>query len=267
MNAALFRHTVAANRFRLLACTVGLVVWGAVMPLIYASFGPTIKSFAEGNPLIQQFSQFGGGDIFTLGGMIAIGIIHPFTLILLGIFAVGYSTFAFAGERQRGTLEVLLTRPVSRRSAYVTYFAVGALFLGFLLAVMLAGTVVAAAAVGVLHELVLANVVLLWVNGWLLFVAFMAIGLAASVSFDRLGPALGLMLAFVLVNYLVDVIGSLWPDASWISDYTIFALIPAKHVLNKGLVPVDMAWLVGIVAVAVAYAWIVFPRRDLAAPS
>ena len=32
---------------------------------------------------------------------------------MLGIFAVGSTTGAIAGERQRGTLEILLARPVS----------------------------------------------------------------------------------------------------------------------------------------------------------
>ena len=34
---------------------------------------------------------------------------------MLGIIAIGYPATAIAGERQRGTLEVLLARPVSRR--------------------------------------------------------------------------------------------------------------------------------------------------------
>ncbi len=48
------------------------------------------------------------------------------------------------------------------------------------------------------------GVALLWLNGWLLFTAFMAVAFAASVSFDRLAPALGVSLVFVLVNYLAN---------------------------------------------------------------
>ena len=47
------------------------------------------------------------------------------------------------------------------------------------------------------------NVPLLWLNGVLLFGSFAAIGLAASVSFDRLPPALGVTLGFVVVMYLL----------------------------------------------------------------
>ncbi len=44
-------------------------------------------------------------------------------------------------------------------------------------------------------------------------VVVLAIAFAASVSFDRLPPALGVPLVFLLLNYLADVIGSLWPVA------------------------------------------------------
>ena len=107
----------------------------------------------------------------------------------------------------------------------------------------------------------------LWLNGWLLFLAIMAIGLAASVSFDRLGPALGITLTIVLVSYLLNVVGSLWPDASWIADFSLFNYVRAKATLEGTFHPLDMLLLLVVMAIAVVYTWIEFPRRDLAAPS
>ncbi len=60
------------------------------------------------------------------------------------MFAVGFPVAAIAGERQRGTLEVLLARPISRRALYVTMFVAGALFVGLLLALELTANVVSA---------------------------------------------------------------------------------------------------------------------------
>ena len=63
-----------------------------------------------------QFAQFGGGDIFSLTGSVALGLVHPISVGLDLVFAVGFCAAAVAGERQRGTLEILLSRPLSRRS-------------------------------------------------------------------------------------------------------------------------------------------------------
>jgi ABC-2 type transport system permease protein len=267
VNRALFGRTVAANRVRMLACGIGLLAWGAILPVMYATFGKDVASLIGSNPMFEQFSKFGGGDLFSLHGAMALGFIHPFTLLLVGIMAIGYPAIAIAGERQRGTLEVILARPISRLAFYATVFVAGLVFVGVLLAIELGAMVVASVAMGVGDELALGNVPLLWLNGWLLFSAFMAIAFAASVSFDRLPPALGVPLVFVLLNYLADVIGSLWPDASWLQDWSMFHLVKAKIVLDGGLPRFELMVLAVIGLAAVGYALVVFPRRDIAAPS
>lgn len=268
MNRVLFLRTLRGARIRLVVLALGLFGWGLVTPLIYASFGRDLAAFAESNPFLSQFSQFGGGDLFSLSGSIALGFVHPISVALLAVIAVGVPVGAVAGERQRGTLEVLLARPLSRRSYFVTIFVAGALLLAALLAFALLGNLVSAAAVGVIDELRLANVPLVWFNGWLLFVAFMAVGFAASVSFDRLAPALGLTLAFMLAMYMIDVIASLWPDVSDIAPLSLFHYVEAKPILDTGQIdPFNVALLLGVSAIAVAYGLAVFPRRDLGAPS
>ena len=56
----------------------------------------------------------GSGSLFSLPGTVTLGLQHPIAIAMVGIFAVGASSTAVAGERARGTLEVLLARPLSR---------------------------------------------------------------------------------------------------------------------------------------------------------
>src|SRR5262245_20104310 len=188
---------------KLLIVSVAFAAWSVFLPVIYGSFGTQIKQVVDSGILHKQLMNFGGGDPFTLGGSIALGYIHPIAIILISIFAVGFSTTAVAGERQRGTLEVVLARPVSRRTVYVTLLVALVLFLGIILAASLAGTIVGSAVAGVLGELPADRLPLLWLNGMLLWVAIGAIGLAASVTFDRFTPAIGVTLAIVIVSYFL----------------------------------------------------------------
>ena len=183
------------------------------------------------------------------------------------MFAVGFSTSAVAGERQRGTLEVVLARPISRRTHYLTLLAASFGFVAITIAALLAGSVGGSTFAGVIGELTVGNVPLLWLNGVLLFGSFAAIGLAASVSFDRLAPALGLTLGFVVVMYFLDVLGSLWPDAQILQPYSLFHYLKAKAVLTGMAEPADFAVLAEVIVVAILWALAIFPRRDLAAPS
>ena len=108
---------------------------------------------------------------------------------------------------------------------------------------------------------------LLWVNAILLFGSFAAVGLAASSSFNRLAPALGLTLAFVVLMYFFEILGSLWPAAAKLQPYSLFHYLNAKATLVGSGAPLDDAILASVIVGAVAWGLAVFPRRDLAAPS
>ena len=267
MNRAYLGHVLRANRLRLPLVAIGLVVWGSLLPIIYDAFGEQFRSIMDSGIIPPQFAQFGGGDIFSLTGSVALGFIHPFAVALNLVFAVGFAGAAIAGERQHGTLEVLLARPISRRGLYATAALATACFICVTVAAQTLGTLGGAAATGRVDELGAGNLPLLWLNAALLYGAFAAVALAASVSFDRLTPALGVGLAFVLLSYFLEAVGSLWPDAAFLRDYSLFHYLDARRALT-GLPDVrDFAILAGVIVLGVAYALAVFPRRDLAAPA
>jgi len=267
MNLALFIHTWRSQRIKVLIVFVALTVWGALLPIVYGTFGQTFKDIIESGLIPEQLTQFGGGDIFSLSGSIALGAIHPISLVLNSIFAVGFSTAAIAGERQRGTLEVLLARPISRRATYVTLLVATLSFVGMALLATTLGAIVGSAIGGVLDELAVDKLPLLWLNGFLLFGAIAAIGLAASVSFDRLSPALGIAVGVVVVMYFLEVLGTFWPDARGLQPYSLFHYFQPKAILEGTLSATDLALPALVAVAAIAWALFEFPRRDLAAPS
>ena len=267
MNRILFRHTLRSNAFRLVIVSLAMAAWGSLMPLIYAKFGVQFRDLMNSGLIPKQFAEFGGGDLFSLPGAIAIGFIHPIALILSSIFAVGFATAAIAGERQRGTLEVLLARPIPRRVVYFTLLVCAFIFVAIVMAAFLAGAYVSATANGVGGEIVPARIALVWVNGVLLFGAIASIGLAASASFDRLSPALGITVAVVLVSYFLQILGSLWPDAAGLQPYSLFHYLEPRALLNGQTNSFDFGLLAGVALVAIVAALAIFPRRDLAAPA
>jgi ABC-2 type transport system permease protein len=267
MSRDLFLHTWRSQRTKLLVICVAIAAWSTFLPVIYQSFGTQMKSLVESGLIPKQLTNFGGGDVFTLGGSIALGYAHPIAIILLSIFAVGFTTSAVAGERQRGTLEVVLARPLSRRTLYVTLLAATLLFIGIVLAAASLGTLIGSTVVGVIDELQVERLPMLWLNGMLLWTAIAAIGLAASVSFDRLTPALGVTVAVTLVSYFLEILGSLWPDAAGLQPYSLFHHLTARDILNGTVDVGGLGILAAVAAIFIAIALVVFPRRDLAAPS
>jgi beta-exotoxin I transport system permease protein len=267
MNGAWFGHLWRAHRARLAIVSVALFAWGALLPIIFDAFGEQFEALMDSGVIPAQFAQFGGGDIFSLTGSIALGVVHPIAVGLILVFAVGFGGSAIAGERQRGTLEVLLSRPISRRRLYGTVLAAMALFVAVTCGAMTLGALAGTGLTGRVDDLGPQNLPVLWLNAALLFGAIGAISLAASISFDRLTPALGLSLGFVLVSYFLDVIGQLWPDAAGVQPYSLFHYLDARAALSGLPDPADFAVLLVVIGCAIGYALVVFPRRDLAAPS
>jgi ABC-type transport system involved in multi-copper enzyme maturation permease subunit len=267
MNGPLFRHTWRAQRTTLALVSIGLAIWGFITPFIYGTFGAQFKTLMESGIVPQQFARLGGGDIFSLPGAIALGLIHPIAIILTSVFSVGFATSAVAGERQRGTLEVALSRPISRRAFYLTVLAAVLSFVGATIAALLLGSVAGSIFAGVRGELQMGRLPLLWLNAVLLFGSCAAIGLAASVSFDRLAPAFRWTIGIVVVMYFLEILGSLWPDAQFLQPYSLFHYLKPKDVLTGSAAPLDFAILAAVLAAAVGSALVIFPRRDLAAPS
>lgn len=267
MNLRLLRQTLSWNRGRLLALILASFGWGLLMPVIYSSFSEPLKQLANSGTIPKEFFNFGSGSIFTLPGVITIGIQHPLAIAFIGIFAVGSTTGAIAGERQRGTLEVLLARPLARRSVYVTVGLAAAVMISLVLIALLVGQMVGIAMEHLGSELDLAKMPLVFLNGLLLWTAFAAFGLAASVSFDRLGPALGVTLGYLLVNYFLEILGSLWRDVAWSQTYSLFHHFQPGKILTGDVSGFDLLLLAAATAVPIVYALLVFPRRDLAAPA
>jgi ABC-type transport system involved in multi-copper enzyme maturation permease subunit len=248
---------------------VGLVTfaWGWLLLFFYSQFSDAIRQLVSSNPIFEQFANFGSGNLFTVPGAITLGTQHPFLIALIGIFAVGSAALAIAGERQAGTLEVLLARPIPRRGYLLTQAVAILVIAGLLVALLLAGMVLGVQTQGVADQLDFGQLPLMCANGFLLWAAFTTFSLAMSASFDRSGPALSLSLAYLLLNYFLIILGSFWTDAQWIQSYSLFDHFQPQEILAGKADPYDFALLTLLTLVPLAYALWIFPRRDLAAPA
>ena len=267
MNWRLLRQTLRWNRIRLLVVLVAAFGWGLLIPIIYDQFSEAFRDMVNSGIIPENLMNFGSGNLFTLPGAITIGFQHPLAIAFLGIFAIGSTTGAIAGDREKGTLEVLLARPISRVTLYVTLAIAVLILVTLVLLALLGGQVAGILIQGLTDELDLAAMPLVVANGLLLWGAFAAFGLAASVSFDRHAPALGLSLAYLMINYFLEILGSLWTDVAWSQEYSLIHHFQPGEILEGKADPIDFLILALAVIVPVVYALIVFPRRDLAAPA
>jgi ABC-2 type transport system permease protein len=242
-------------------------VWALLMPVIYATFGRQMEVLLESGIIPAAFLRLLGADPFSLSGAVALGAVHPIALGLQMVYPVGFAAFAIAGERQRGTLEVLLARPVSRRSVFVTLYLVLVGIAVVTTAAQLLGTLAGAALYGVADQLDVASLAFLGLNTVALLAALGGTCLAASAAFDRPATPVAIGLVVVIAGYVLEVLGTLWPDAAFLQPWSPFHYLRPLEILGGRNANPDLLLLVGLAAVAVAVGLDRFPRRDLAAPT
>jgi ABC-2 type transport system permease protein len=267
INGPLFRHTWRAQRGRVLAIALALGLWGFLMPVVYATFGRQMETLLQSGIVPEAFLRLLGADPFSLGGAVALGAVHPVALGLQLVYPVGFAAFAIAGERQRGTLEVLLSRPVSRRSVFATLLLALALIAVLTTAAQVAGTILGAAAYDVAGRLDAGALAFLWLNTVALLVALGAVSLAASAASDRVAMPAAIGLVLVIAGYVLEVLGTIWPDAAFLQPLSPFHYLRPLDILAGREATTDVLVLLALAVAGAAFGLWRFPRRDLAAPT
>ncbi|HEU0243735.1 MAG TPA: ABC transporter permease subunit, partial [Candidatus Limnocylindrales bacterium] len=130
-----------------------------------------------------------------------------------------------------------------------------------------AGTVLGAAAYDVAGGLDAGALTFLALNTLALLVALAAVTLAASASSDRVAAPVAIGLVLVIGGYVLEVLGTIWPDAAFLQPISPFHYLRPLEILAGRDATTDPAVLVALGVAAVAFGLWRFPRRDLAAPT
>jgi len=239
---------------------VALII--AVWPTVKAS--PSIAKLYENYPeALKAFTSFGGTvDYGTPAGYLGAELFSFMVPLLLLIAAIGAGSRAIAGEEESGTLDLLLSNPISRtRVAVEKLGALGAELVA-LGAVLLASLAVGAAAESM--SISVGHLAAATLDAVLLALTFGAIAFLIGASTGRKGWAIGVTSALAVASYLLNSLAPLVPALKDIQPISPFYHYAVSDPLRSGLDAGHLLILIGILLAAAALAPLLFDRRDLA---
>jgi ABC-2 type transport system permease protein len=255
-------------RFTLRALGVycaAIVLFEYLLVVVYGTLGaqnlgPVLQMLPPG---IQALLGNEVARLLTLEGFLAFIFVHPFVLVLMSAFPIAFASGALAGEVERRTIALVLTRPISRRQVA-----------GSVAVTMMIGVTIMCAALwgglALVTRLRGLGPIDLTALGWAAasaIAAFWAVGgvtLLSSAAASEAGRAAGVGAAFTLVSYVADYVANLSPDWRWLRRYSMFAYWDPQGVVTRGgVLWSDVAVLVGIAALTIVLALVVFDRRDV----
>ena len=253
-----------------------LPFWGFIALIIFL-FQIAIGGIVQDNESVKAFLQFIdilpsfiktllGGESLQSGnivGLIAIGYQHPLVLTLYMLFAVGVPTGLLAGEVQRGTMELLLSRHVTKTHVYICAGLITVIGMYALVLVMYSGTVASTLLYRFSQPVPLHFFFKIAVVGGLLASAAGGVALLAAACFQR-GAAVTATVAYLVVNYFVSVVAQWWPRMRFLEPTTIFHYVHSPEIFEANAWPLrNMSVLMALLVVSTVLGGVIWSRRDL----
>jgi ABC-type transport system involved in multi-copper enzyme maturation permease subunit len=161
-----------------------------------------------------------GPDLMEIVSTTCIGsfaFLHPISLAVLMAIAIMIPSWVLVGQIDRGTIELILSTPTSRRKLLFTTIWAG-LFGGvILIAFMLIGVWVGVSTTKLNEPYHFDLIVRVAINLFALYILFLSISIFFSSIFSIRGLATGWVVAFAVFTYLLHFLSEWWEFFSRIS--------------------------------------------------
>ena len=249
-----------------------MVWWSAGLGLFAAmiiAFFPSIRGNDDFNVMLESYPEnlkalFGLSELTDITSAVGFlnaelfGLMAPLLFVIHGVVL---GSGAIAGEEGRGTLEILLTEPITRRKLVAQKFAAmitNAVVLGLVLWIVLViGTLIIDIDLRVLH------IAAITFSTVLLGVTFGALAFAAGCFTGSRSTSVAIVAAVAVGTYLLNAasgIVSYMEAAKWLSPFFYYN---AANPLANGLNPSHAAALLATIAILLGAGYLGLRRRDL----
>ena len=237
-----------------------VVLQSSFYPSVHSSdFQKAIASYPK--ELKAFFGGVQGFDISTGRGYLEIELFSLIVPGLLTIAAIAYGVAAIAGERERGTLDLVLANPISR-SRVILEKVLGEVDTVFGLAAVVAIAVMVCNEIFDL-EVGLGNLLAACFLSALVAVLFGLLAMLAGAASGSRAVSIGVPAALFAASYLLVGLSGL---VDWLERYRVLSPLyhaTGTHPLAEGLPIANTLVLLGLALAVLAALLAAFDRRDI----
>lgn len=266
LNLNLLARSLLDRRLSLGIYCLGVAAYSAMIIAIWPSMSSDLKTLEQ---LWENYPEglkaaFGANvTIATFDGFLTLEYFSLMWVIIAAAFAISISTAAFAGEIEKGTMELLLSQPLSRRVIALTRMAYLKIGLALIIAATMLPIVLGALLVD--EEISLAGILALSLQGFLLFLSIAGLGFFFSALMSDRGRAVFITVGLLIFSYALDLLSQF---SDFVDNFHFLSLFnyydPYRYIHSADIAWGDLAVLLAVAVIADIAATAIFQRRDIA---
>jgi ABC-2 type transport system permease protein len=266
VNATALRLELRRSRTLLIWLGIVTAAYAGFITIFYTNVVENAEAFEDMLALYPKelMAAFGIEGNFSDPGTFLGGYVYNFLWPLVGAAGAIILATRVAADADRGFLDIALTTPIAR-----TTYLVGSIVTQIVGVAILAGSMVGAVLLGDLliePNFPATSVALSTVHALAFGVAVAGPATLLAVLFLDRGRAAGVTAGILVLMYLLNVVGSLAPEAEGVTVLSAFRYFDLKDLISHGAYPVgDTLVFVAVGVAGWAAALVAFRRRDLAA--
>lgn len=236
----------------------------ALLPKVLGDIDRIFDKMPFVKPLITALLGVDPGDGFTAQMMQAFLWVHPTVLSILWAHELMYCSRAPAAEIDRGSIDFLLSLPVSRGRLYLTetigFMVTGIVILSF----GFTGHWLASASLQPQMRPGAFATFSVMTNLFGVYLAVGGLAFLVSSASDHRGRAIGIMFAILLLSFLLNFLAQFWEPAKTISFLSVMEYYRPALVIQSGVFPWrDLSILMAVAGGAWLLGGVIFRRRSI----
>ncbi len=260
----LFKKTLSEQKISLAIYTISLGLYAWMMVAIYPSTtkGIDIDQYWESFPDVMK-QLFGGQELSfaTLEGFISIEYILIWQFIIIA-FAIAFATRSIAKEIEDGTLELILSYPISRLKFIFTKIATGAIAIFLLTAI--SSLVLYLTTFTIDYSIALSKIIYIGIANFGLFFAFLGISFVFSAIFSERSRASFTIVGILIASYLLNAFSTLSDKVEKFDFISLFKYVENVAILkNNSINWSNFGILIGVGVIGSIISIIIFKKRDI----
>ena len=259
-----FLATLRGSKVSIPVLCFAALLFSFVFLATFDAFGDMFFEMIETMPqgfraLIKASGEYASEEM----GYLAVGFREPIYLIIILSFVIASSSSAIAKEIERGTIFLLLSRPVSREEFFLAKLATTFIGTVLLLCFAILGTWLGSLVFGV-NGIDYDLVFKIQINVFFLSLAVAGIGYLISSILSEGGKTLTLSSGVTVLMFFIEFLADSLPSIDWIGYVSVFHYYePSILVNSESLSWGNLSVLIIVGFIGLILATIMFKRRDI----